>query len=440
MRRLRIDDNLEPAQIDGWMAISSVRREGTSREFSDQQLKAIDAWAIGERALSEALQCENLVVLTGLGTSLCIKGEKDESLFPTMRRLWSEVEKTVGNEFGAIRKYVNHVSEGNIEDLLSRCLMAAELFPVSPKSAAGEVTSGANEPSVEKPNFASFIQKAESVIRFACRKELSADATVVHEEFLRRITRRPPRRPRPCLFTTNYDLCFETAAARIGLTVIDGFSFSGTPRFNTDIFDYDITTAASYSKEPDFVPRLLRLFKLHGSVDWCLNGGAVEKNPSTDRPTLIYPQLGKYAASYSPPFLEMMARFQGMLRLRNVGLLVICSGFNDLHIAEPILAAVKSNASIRVVVSAPDLCTKDAQNLNGNETAVGAVSANSTLRQLDRLLENGDGRLTFVNAFFPDLVKLMPMLPVQTDAEQHESRLRALEAWVASQKTEKDGR
>ena len=387
----------------------------------------MEAWRGGERALSELLQCDHVMVLAGLGTSLCIKTVGGEMLFPTMAGLWAAAKAAVGeSDFDKIRNHVNQTLGENLEDLLSRCLMAVELAPKP------------NSKKTQTPDVPGFIKKAEETIRNACRQELSAEATVTHEEFLRRLTRRAPRRPRACLFTTNYDQCFDIAAARIGLTVIDGFSFSAPPRFQPEMFDYDVVTGSSYSKEPDFVPRLLRLFKLHGSVDWHRGEGTIEKRADTDRPVLIYPQSGKYAASYSPPFLEVMSRFQGMLRNRNVGLLIACCGLNDLHIAEPVLAAVKSNTSLRMVVCAPDVSDVDAQKLYGNADIKGTATTNSVLRQFNQLIENGDTRLTLINGFFPELVKLMPMLPVQTDAEQHESRLKALESWVAKQKADQE--
>jgi len=280
-------------------------------------------------------------------------------------------------------------------------------------------------------DISTFVKKAEEVIRTECRKNLTTNATEVHEDFLRRLVRREPRRPRANLFTTNYDLCFETAAARIGLPVIDGFSFSVPPRFQPEVFDYDIVTSSSYSKEPDFVPRLLRLYKLHGSVDWHMQGAAIIKKADTDSPILIYPRAGKYAASYSPPFLEVMSRLQGLLRYRNVGLLSVCCGFNDLHIAEPILSSVKSNSSLRMVVCAPDLCDLDAQTRFGTK---GATEANPAIRQLDQLINYGDARITLINGVFPDLVRLMPMVAMQTDAEQHEARIRKLEGEMAKLK------
>lgn len=283
-------------------------------------------------------------------------------------------------------------------------------------------------------NIGKFIDDTERLIRDEVRKKLDATHTQTHEDFLRRLVRRPSRWPRPCLFTTNYDPCFEEAAGRIRLTVIDGFSFASKSRFQPELFDYDMVTTATYAKEPDFIPRLLRLFKLHGSVDWHEGTDGIEKNAGTDKPLLIYPQSGKYASSYRQPFLEMMSRFQAILRQRSVGLLAICCGFNDLHIAEPVLSAIKSNTSLRAVISAPDLCEVDAQKLYGDTNHAGAVATNDTLKQVDRLIEAGDNRLTFINANFPELVKLMPMLSVHTETEHHDSRLRALETWVAEQK------
>jgi len=138
-----------------------------------------------------------------------------------------------------------------------------------------------------------------------------------------------------------------------------------------------------------------------------------------------------------PPFLEMMARFQSLLRERSVGLLVLCSGFNDQHIAEPILSAVKSNTSLRMIVVAPDLCGLDADLLYNTVGSRGAAQNNNAVAQFNHLIDHGDSRLTLVNAKFGDITQLMPLLPMQSEAEQQEARIRALEAWVAIQKRER---
>lgn len=426
MPRFRIAATASPPNIAGWHAVNPT-------PAADDPTK--EARLNAERAVAEVLQCDQVLVLAGLGTSLCIKDPEDDTkpLFPTMGVLWDKVSSKVEPAaFGKVQKVVGLTGGKNIEELLSRCQMKLGLEPsVEPPAAApGEPAA------VADPDIAGFIRTAEEVIREQCRRTLVPGSTETHEDFLRRLVRRGSRRPRANIFTTNYDVCFETAAARIALPIIDGFGFSLPPRFQPEVFDYDIVTNSSYSKEPDLVPRLVRLFKLHGSVDWHLQDSGIIKNPDTNSPVLIYPQSGKYAASYSPPFLEIMSRFQGLLRQRNVGILAICCGFNDLHLAEPVLSAVKSNASLRMVVCAPDLCAEDAKarypDSDGRRN--GAVVQNKTLQQIDHLITNGDGRLALLNGSFPDLVRLMPLLAVQTDAEQHEVRIKKLETDLAQLK------
>lgn len=411
--------------VDGWT--NCTLSKPAKAEDADP---CREARAALQHILAETVAADHLVVLTGLGTSLEIKEPDGKTLkFPTMPRLWELVEAQAGGTFKTVREAVNYVDtpapadpkapalRKNIEELLSRCQMAETL---------GNVKGGVD--------LAAFIKAAEGVISGKCSYKPNGDETKVHEDFLRRLVRRSPRKPRASLFTTNYDRCFETAASRIGLPLMDGFSFTVPQRFAADTFDFDIVTQSTYSKEPDYVPRLIRLFKLHGSVDWERTEGGIEKRENATNPLLIYPRYGKYEASYAPPFLEMMSRFQSILRNPSVGVLVVCFGFNDQHIAEPLLAAVRSNTSLRVVVVAPDLCGKDADRLYGTTGNAGAAKANQNLSQLDQLIERGDSRLTLVNAKLSEITQLIPLLPMQSEAEQQEARIRDLEMWVAAKK------
>jgi hypothetical protein len=341
-----------------------------------------------------------------------------------MSKLWDLISAKAGTNFEPVRKAVNYADSAtgqidakNIEVLLSRCQMA---------SALGTAPAGVD--------LNAFIKIAEEIICEKCSYKPTADETKVHQDFLRRLVRRGPRKPRVNLFTTNYDRCFEVAASHIGLPIIDGFSFSNPSRFSPETFDYDIVTHSTYSKEPDYVPRLLRLFKLHGSVDWERTSDGILKRERAASPLLIYPRYGKYESSYAPPFLEMMSRFQAVLRRPSVGVIVVCFGFNDQHIAEPLIAAVKSNTSLRVVVIAPDLCGKDATVLYATSGLPGATKQNGNLSQLDQLIERGDARLTLVNGTLESVTPLIPLVAMQSEAEQQDARIRELEAWVSDRK------
>jgi hypothetical protein len=70
---------------------------------------------------------------------------------------------------------------------------------------------------------------------------------------------------------------------------------------------------------------------------------------------IIYPRLSKFESSYEQPFLEMMSRFQASLRQSNTGVLVIGFGFNDAHVAQPLLSALESNVNLKMVVVDPGL-------------------------------------------------------------------------------------
>ena len=85
-----------------------------------------------ETILSAILLAENLVILTGLGTSLCIKDAAGNIIAPTMPDLWNQT-KTSNPDFDKILNTVHHPKEPSgawkedIEILLSRCQMSLEL-------------------------------------------------------------------------------------------------------------------------------------------------------------------------------------------------------------------------------------------------------------------------------------------------------------------------
>lgn len=62
---------------------------------------------------------------------------------------------------------------------------------------------------------------------------------------LRKLARRRTRDPRLKVFTTNYDMCFETASSDLGMMVVDGFSYTRKRRFNGQYFNYDVVNRAT---------------------------------------------------------------------------------------------------------------------------------------------------------------------------------------------------
>jgi len=361
-----------------------------------------------DRQLLDVLLAENLVVLTGLGTSLCIKDSEGKRLAPSMADLWeSAAELPSGDENDPVVRiddikstvgYVTPAEGDNIELLLSRCQMMERLQP-NPKGV-----------------IARFINNTEVMIAKMCRLPRGNESLAIHEMFLRKVARRSPRLPRMRLFTTNYDLCFESAASRARFVVTDGFSHTQPQEFDGTHFDYDFVRRHQDREVPDYIPNVFHLYKLHGSLDWKAAGLQIIK--TAERPLIIYPRDSKFEASYDQPFLEMMSRLQIALRQPNTGLLVIGFGFNDHHIAQPILSAMESNVGLKAVGVSPDLKER-----SGLETPA-PPATNSAISRIASLIRAGDWRLSLLAASFEELTAQLPDLVAGTEEEQHSERVR----------------
>ena len=350
-----------------------------------------------ETLLSTLLLSENLIVLTGLGTSLCVKDTANNSVAPTMTDLWNSAKSRV-KSFEPILMKVKQPREASgtwkedIETLLSRCQMYVEL------NDDAEVRS--------------FIEDTERLISKSCDfiGLLPAGTGLpTHEAFLRKLARRPTRLQRTKLFTTNYDLCFETAAAAVGFVMIDGFSHATPQDFDGNHFSYDIVRRGNEQDVPEYISNVIQFLKLHGSVDWeKTTDGRIRRSPAPSKPIIIYPRNGKFESSYSQPYFEMMSQFQTALRLPNTGLLVVGFGFNDSHLVGPLSSALRSNSSLRIVSVGPNYESKMAP----------------FVKNLEDLIDAGDRRLTLVASGFEDLVSIIPDISAISDEEQHLHRMK----------------
>jgi hypothetical protein len=371
------DIRLLASQVgDDW-----VQLETTGSDTSDRTR------AVLVRCFTDLLQSPTLGVLCGLGTSLYIRTPAPA---PTMEALWDAATRLP--DFEAARSSCAYPASAgtDLELLLSRCEMAAELDPLSPCEA--------------------FRQMAESMIVERCSFVTKDTKLDHHQAFLRRAVRRSGRLGRAQVFTTNYDEAFEYAAASIGYVVIDGFSYTVPRHFDPNYFDYDFVRRSHDGSPADYVPEVFYLHKLHGSVNWDASSSPIVQTTRPTRPLLVFPRQSKYELSYQRPFLDSMGRYQTMLRQPNLGLLIIGFGFHDKHLVEPVLSALRSNASLRLVVVDPSL----------------PQSSNSSVAALRAVVQSGDSRVTLVAAQFEDLQVLIPDIAPASDAERREQQLREI--------------
>ncbi len=398
---------LAPSQT-GWQEI----RPDTSRISDPDKKKAIESKAkeaeeMLDEMLLSSLQMPNLVVLAGSGTSLGDVGG------PSMGDLWKyaiedEPDDLKEKPVKTMEKVnFDREQEGkNIEALLSQCEAYLQVN--------------------EDKDVHKFVEHCKKVTLDKCSEFLKDKKTggwldeklEGHCTFLHRLSRRRVRDPRLKVFTTNYDLCFERAAGLQSLIINDGFSYTQPRIFDPRFFGYDIVRRSRVTAEHgDYLEGVFHLLKLHGSVNWARsNDGRIEEknDPAPSEACLIYPAKGKYQQSYIQPHLELISQYLANLREPNTCLIVTGFGFNDDHLSEPILAAVRTNPRLRLVVA--DLKAEDS--IEGRNSG-----ANKYWKELYDLANNGED-IWFINASFKDFASLIPDLRTLTPAQQLEKAIK----------------
>jgi hypothetical protein len=349
------------------------------------------------QAIGAVIGSEQLAALLGLGCSAGVNGPNMGDLWRLVRQNNPWLFKTMQ---GMVGDATSDSSTGDIEQLLTRCQILA------------------NTPVAADPAVTTFISSAEAVIAEACRAFLVPDNLSDHAHCLRILSRRSPEKPRTRLFTTNYDLCIETAAAQSGVLIVDGFGRESPPMFDGIHFDVDFVRRRAESKSPEYLDGVVHLVKLHGSVDWARSAdGQVVRREKPEAPVLIYPRSDKFELSYRQPFLEMMSQFHIMLRQPHLGLLILGFGFSDAHLSETILGAIRKNLSLRVVIATLNCqrhCDKD-----------GPIYK-PTLGLLKKLADQGDSRVLLLDCGFSDFVRLIPNVGTETEEDRLRNVIRAL--------------
>lgn len=366
-----------------------------SVDLGDNESKVVSSLI---RFVNQLVDAENLIVLAGSGTSLTFNKEGQAAVAPSMTDLWHSCESLDASRFEEVLKSVNYAEvagtwpdgeqKKDIELLLSLC---DSYLPLKNLSATRQrrITSFLSEAKNKIIKETSFVDKVKD------------EGWQSHNKFINTLGKRSPKQKRLKIFTTNYDLAFEVAASNTGMIVIDGFEFSKPYRFNPAWYQYDIVNRSQVSEKGGaYLPNIIHLYKIHGSVDWVRTSNGVYKKdesvPSEGEPVFIYPSSTKYQNSYESPYLDMMAAFLEAVQKPKTALLCVGFGFNDKHLNNAITMALRTNPEFMVMVA-----TKDPFNTNG--------SFNAEVRtQFMHAIKAGDSRVGIADCSFESLTSLLP--------------------------------
>ncbi|TVU72768.1 SIR2 family protein [Cobetia crustatorum] len=379
--------------------------KGLTEVDDEQQAEIRNARTNLFTVLQKSLQLPNLAFFAGSGTSL------GKTRGPRMWDLWvksmfidgedNDLEDNISlmtQKAKEICEKVNYkdFDEPNIEHFLSSCDAYQVVF--------------------DDVDVKEFVSDVKLNVLNQCSEFLNMQDSDIssYTELLRKLAKRRVRDPRLKVFTTNYDMCFEKASSELGMMVVDGFSYTRKRRFDGKYFNYDVVDRKK--DEHNFIQGVIQLYKLHGSVSWERDDSNIFEvsSPEPDKACLVYPAKGKYQQAFIQPHLELLSRFLEYLRQSNSCLVVSGFGFNDDHLSEPILAAVKSNPSFKLIVC--DFAACDQINKDGKYWKL-----------LSDLSSQG-ADVTFINSSFDEMVSLIPNLIALSPAEQLAESIFSLKA------------
>ena len=146
------------------------------------------------------------------------------------------------------------------------------------------------------------------------------------------------------IFTTNYDLLMEQSLEDLEVEYFDGFV--GARRSFFDL----------RALEENLLPtHWSRLWKIHGSINWYKEEVCGQKRVyrssevKQDASHLIYPSHLKYEESRKMPYLALIDQLNRFVRRKSSLLIMSGYSFNDGHLNDTIINALKANPTAMVL-------------------------------------------------------------------------------------------
>ena len=194
------------------------------------------------------------------------------------------------------------------------------------------------------------------------------------------------------IFTTNYDLIIEKALEGISIPYFDGFVGSYEPFFWQESID-------AFVEQNDLTHNWIRLWKIHGSLNWSWKNDENKKNYRIIRvgkinsiecisnELVIYPSKEKYDSSRKQPFIAYFDRLKNYLLSGELLFVFTGYSFADQHINEIIFNCLRQNNRLFVLIffyqdeEVDNICKTASSYLNLNVFGPTKAIINGTLSE-----------------------------------------------------------
>jgi hypothetical protein len=349
------DDADLPRQQDGV-------EEKSYLEFVSNARRAIEPW------LSALFQSEHLNLLLGSGFTTAIAnlaGGPAIGMAPVP--IGSAFDAQIDAHAMAVAKRLGRGTP-NIEDQFRSALALLEGLQVMGGANAPKADALKNSLDRLLLNFLRGVLASERVVATGATPEDWVAAVGHLQSFLLSFASRSASRERLHVFTTNYDRLVEYGCDLAGLRTVDRFVGSLNPVFRSSRVEVDIHySPPGIRGEPRFLEGVLRLTKLHGSIDWHFDDkqrAIVKKGipfgaPIThsDLPTactdtvIIYPNPAKDVETTEYPYAELFRDYAASLCRPNSAVVTYGYGFGDDHVNRVLIDMLTIPSTHLVVIA-----------------------------------------------------------------------------------------
>jgi len=338
--------------------------------------------------ISEWLRMENLVVLTGAGTSVSSGGKTmaslEKAVMDTLRATISMPPSI--KAILAMRSAEELLGSADpvmgFEEWLSFVVNAAYLAGDGRSPLQGVTWKGGT--AVSPAEFSWLIERVGRAIFAECALSLPEPVPLVagdphpspHLPFLAKLIARDSNLGRAHLFTLNYDTLFEQALELLAVQYFDGFTGRAEARFDPSVYGLDIYYPGEIAEgRVRRFDKFLHFYKLHGSIHWQIREGEVRARHPDLREFAAYrgltapekaeqlealagkmpsvgilPTANKFSQTLSMPFAHLFRSLQIRLTAPQTFLLVLGYGFGDDHVTRIIETALMNPSLVMLVV------------------------------------------------------------------------------------------
>lgn len=339
--------------------------------------------------ISEWLRMENLVVLTGAGTSVSAGGKTMADLEKAVLATIEEIIGIPASIAALIKSRNDAVGTAMLPD---KPLLGFEAWLSFISNALVVATSidapfsGVVWPTMPAPSLTDlkwFVERLRMAIFAECALSLPGDAAAPAPNgiapqvaFLSKLVTRDSNLGRAHLFTLNYDTLFEQALEMLGIQYFDGFTGRATARFDPSVYGLDIYYPGEVAEgRVRRFDKFLHFYKLHGSIHWYEHGDemrarhpdlgalkeyarktAAEKAVALNLLAATIPSVGilptanKFAQTLTMPYAHLFRSLQIRLGIPQTFLLVLGYGFGDDHVSRIIENALMNPSLVMLVV------------------------------------------------------------------------------------------